>query len=533
MKNQIKTLSFRILALLTVAVICNRVEAQQVPLFNQYFQTESFAYASSTVFQQERYISLVYRDQFGGLIGVPRNFALGYKGTTNGKLGFTANAFGNDAGLISQVKINAGLGYKLFGEGENGLSLGAQLGFSFFGLNEDRINAESLGDALLVQLLGQNGNSLSADISATYQQNGFKLNVVAPNLINESITDDAYVQINDDNAPSIMGGISYEWIISPKLQANPYVGVRHKEVFGAQIDFMTEFIYDNKYRIYGGYREGYGATAGLGFMLTPKLLFTYQYDFGKRNVPFLANGYSEFGLHVKLKSREAIKQDRLDEGQAVVERISEENIFDINLINLEDRSKALRYLSSLQIGSKRERNIRAQEAYETLFVHAKNQQLAKYEVARLAKVDVIELRQEEAMSEKSVNETTPILSEEEKKEINKVLTLATESIAFKTASAELTEESFSALDQVAQLLLKNPGIKLELSGHTDNTGNEASNLQLSKDRASSVKTYLSVKGIASVRISAEGYGSNRPISDNSTQKGRALNRRVEMKIVEQ
>jgi len=527
-----KTSIARISVFFLLTLMTSRIEAQQVPLFNQYFQTESFAYASSTVFQEERYISLAYRNQFGGLVGAPSNYALGFKGAAKGRLGFTANAFGNDAGLISQAKLNAGFGYKVLGEGRNGLSLGAQLGFSFFGLNEDRINAESLGDALLVQLLGQNGSSLSADISATYRSNGFEINLVAPNLLNESITDDAFVQINDDNAPDIMGGITYEWMISPKLQANPYVGVRHKEVLGAQIDVMAEFIYDNKYKVYGGYREGYGATAGLGFNLTPKLLFTYQYDFGMREVPFLANGYSEFGLHLQLNSREAIQQARLEEGEAVVARITDELIFDKGIINPQDEAKALRYLASLQSGSKKDKNTKAYELYEALFTNARNQRLAAHEASRLAKIQASAPSQGDKTTIQTVNPVES-LTEVKKEEIKKVLTFATRSISFKTASAELTTGSFGALDQVAKLLLDNPEVKLELSGHTDNTGNEERNLALSKARAGAVKSYLLAQGVDSGRVNSEGYGSNRPISNNETEQGRALNRRVEMRIVEQ
>ena len=64
-----------IILAITVALMATEARAQQVPLFNQYYYSGSLAYPSSTVFQENRYVSFVYRDQFGGLVGSPKNFA--------------------------------------------------------------------------------------------------------------------------------------------------------------------------------------------------------------------------------------------------------------------------------------------------------------------------------------------------------------------------------------------------------------------------------------------------------------------------
>jgi len=76
----------------------------------------------------------------------------------------------------------------------------------------------------------------------------------------------------------------------------------------------------------------------------------------------------------------------------------------------------------------------------------------------------------------------------------------------------------------------NKSIKIEIGGHTDNTGTVKHNLVLSKNRAKSVFEYLIDKGINKKRLSFKGYGSKIPIADNKTKKGKALNRRTEIKI---
>ncbi len=75
-----------------------------------------------------------------------------------------------------------------------------------------------------------------------------------------------------------------------------------------------------------------------------------------------------------------------------------------------------------------------------------------------------------------------------------------------------------------------PGLKIELSGHTDNTGSAQNNLKLSQDRAEAVVNYLSSKGVSKDRITAKGYGSDRPVDSNNTATGRQNNRRTEFEI---
>jgi outer membrane protein OmpA-like peptidoglycan-associated protein len=79
--------------------------------------------------------------------------------------------------------------------------------------------------------------------------------------------------------------------------------------------------------------------------------------------------------------------------------------------------------------------------------------------------------------------------------------------------------------------LTQPGLRIEISGHTDSLGPQAINLTLSEKRATAVKNYLIAHGVASDRLRAEGYGEFNPIATNETEEGRAKNRRVEFKVL--
>jgi OOP family OmpA-OmpF porin len=104
-------------------------------------------------------------------------------------------------------------------------------------------------------------------------------------------------------------------------------------------------------------------------------------------------------------------------------------------------------------------------------------------------------------------------------------------INFETNSAKLTPDSFGELDRLSKFLADNSEIKIEISGHTDDVGQTAYNIDLSKKRAESVTAYLTGKGIGNSRISSLGYGKSQPLIQSSSEDARKLNRRVEVRFV--
>jgi outer membrane protein OmpA-like peptidoglycan-associated protein len=104
-------------------------------------------------------------------------------------------------------------------------------------------------------------------------------------------------------------------------------------------------------------------------------------------------------------------------------------------------------------------------------------------------------------------------------------------IYFETGKAVLRPESDEALNQVLRFLENNPSLKLEISGHTDNTGSLRINQRLSRDRAGAVVNYLLGKGISPTMLESKGYADTQPVATNSTPEGRKQNRRVEFKVL--
>lgn len=106
-------------------------------------------------------------------------------------------------------------------------------------------------------------------------------------------------------------------------------------------------------------------------------------------------------------------------------------------------------------------------------------------------------------------------------------------VHFDTGKSTLRSESFASLDDIAELLNIKDNLRVEIAGHTDNVGSDASNLALSQARAEAVVKYLIAKGVPAHRLQAKGYGATQPIADNNSEEGRQLNRRTEARWLEE
>lgn len=133
---------------------------------------------------------------------------------------------------------------------------------------------------------------------------------------------------------------------------------------------------------------------------------------------------------------------------------------------------------------------------------------------------------------KEVKQGTPYQVNVPLQKIKQGQTIVLNNVFYETNLYSLKDNSKAELNLVADLLLKNPTLKVEIGGHTDNSGNEANNKILSEKRAKSVYDYLKNKGVEENRIAFKGYASSKPIADNNTESGKAQNRRTELLVLE-
>jgi outer membrane protein OmpA-like peptidoglycan-associated protein len=119
-------------------------------------------------------------------------------------------------------------------------------------------------------------------------------------------------------------------------------------------------------------------------------------------------------------------------------------------------------------------------------------------------------------------------AEEMKSALDEEGHIAVYGISFDVDKDNLKLGAEKVLIEMVRLMKTNPGLKIEIQGHTDNTGSAEHNLDLSKRRAETVKNFLLTYGIQSSRMIPKGYGMEKPVDTNDTEEGRAMNRRVEL-----
>jgi outer membrane protein OmpA-like peptidoglycan-associated protein len=185
-------------------------------------------------------------------------------------------------------------------------------------------------------------------------------------------------------------------------------------------------------------------------------------------------------------------------------------------------------LSAIQVFRNYQNALR-QAGFQTVYASSPGYQLARKGATWLA-VD------SNAGSEHTLHFVTVKAMEQEvtadasalKEEIEKSGRVSVYGIQFDTGKAVILQASEKVLDEVRKLLAENPDLKIRVEGHTDNTGAKAVNARLSLERAQAVAAWLAAHGIQAARMQAQGFGDSKPVADNSTEEGRARNRRVDL-----
>ena len=108
-------------------------------------------------------------------------------------------------------------------------------------------------------------------------------------------------------------------------------------------------------------------------------------------------------------------------------------------------------------------------------------------------------------------------------------TVTLRGVTFMSGRDELSASSLVVLDEVAKQLVAVPELKIEIAGHTDSKGTRIRNIRLSLARAEAVRAYLVMQGVPAERLTARGYGPDKPVASNAGPNGRAMNRRVELR----
>uniref|UniRef100_UPI004048BED7 PorP/SprF family type IX secretion system membrane protein n=1 Tax=Roseivirga sp. TaxID=1964215 RepID=UPI004048BED7 len=406
--------------------------AQQVPLFNQYFNQNALAYASSSVLTERPQLSLVQRGQWPGMFGTPQTLALSFSNPLNNKIGYSVNVNKFSLGLLNRNYIGAGLS-KVKQFNNHKIAFGAELGMSLFSLNESRLSVENLNDELISNLLGNNGSAINLSFSLSYKYKSLSTHILIPNIVRESLSSESYLQLNRNTESDYEMAISYGLIMDPLKQFvfTPNLTIRYQDVVGMTFDINGELNIRDKFQLTGGYGKNFGSTVGIGVKLKSNILFSYNYAIGKNDVLFISSGFNEVGLQFKFSSRKEKEKELSERALEIIEKIRKEDIYDRNLISPEDKRTVLGYLASLEKGSNKEKEEKSEMAFDAILSNIKDTGLANMKVAaderRAAQIQA-QLKSDEEKLAKETSKLEEVVKLNEVAEVVELKTLVEEKI---------------------------------------------------------------------------------------------------------
>lgn len=194
--------------------------------------------------------------------------------------------------------------------------------------------------------------------------------------------------------------------------------------------------------------------------------------------------------------------------------------------NIFSRVLCFRYVCRAQVG--RNKSKKGLSKKEFAQVIENNRERGLYNEPILPKVKTSKKDSVVVAPDVPATSVKPTIAASPEPKADSLITLS--EFLFETNSYELDKEHLKELDALSVYILARPSLELTISGHTDNTGDEAHNVTLSTNRAKSVAEYLESKGVAPNKIVFKGLGSEQPITTNDTAEGRSRNRRVEILI---
>lgn len=417
---------------------------------------------------------------------------------------------GDNRAMVSYLTANLMYAHKIIFKQNNFLALGLGVGFANNSLNNDMVNTKDKNDPAFNVF---NSNQLDVSFGAAYYLNKWRLGISAPHIF------DQFGEFSGQYNANL--GYSFntknnDWRFTPSVMLRNYKSV------GILYDFMGMATYKEKVTAQVGYRTDKSIIAGIGLnWKTLTIAYAYQYNVGSNYNNFSPNGTQEIQLAIKLCKKD---KPMVEDKKPVVDE------------NAEKVSTTVLMLDE-KYGNPVAGNIVIKKGKIEVYAGkgdasgTSNFYLppSKYEIlvtapGYLPQQEVLDLSTQ-AKGSKYEIKLKPI-------KLEKGLVFKFKTVNFETGSNKLKQTSNQILDKMADLMLENPSLVIEVAGYTDNVGDDNANKLLSEKRAQAVVAYLTSKGVKAAQMKAIGYGEANPIATNETEDGRLQNRRVMFTVLE-
>jgi type IX secretion system PorP/SprF family membrane protein len=480
--NPLSLLKSAVVLLGITAFVSNNVEAQQIPLYDQYYINPFIYNPSLAGASGGSNLYLIRRNQFQDLPGAPvTNAATFDTPLIKDKVGIGFSFSNDQLGLTTRNEFLAAVSYRArFSENQSvffGLSGGVldnQFDFS-------KIQAQTPDESTLYAQTARR-SSPTANFGVTYQFKKLELGLAVPQLLAQKITytnvDDArtYYSLNRH----YMGTLKYTFTVNAakEITAFPLVMVRMSETGKAPIEVDYNAVV--KWNNVGWAAISYKQSASLGFnlgLMFKNFSLGYVYEVPMGDIKGYSGSGSEILVGYNFGKASSTVADKKEEAK-------ENSKFDLLAQKVESINKKTNDIAN--------------------------------------RLDTVEAKINRLVFEKA---------DGLKQDVKVGDVYIMKDVNFETESLKLTDRSYDILDELITFLTNNPNVNIEITGHTDDVGPDAFNLKLSQERSKVVYEYLLEGGnVKADRLTYKGVGKAEPIVTGKSERARFKNRRVEFKI---
>ena len=380
-------------------------------------------------------------------------------------LGIGGSVLIDKLGMLQQVAASGSVSYGFTIAKQHTLRFGITGGYYQFRLNPSGSIAFDPLD-VIVNGGSQSSSSINSEVGFLYQFKGLELSMASKQVI-QSFSNFGYTGLDGYGLRRHMVGLlGYKFQVNQKLSVKP--SVLYKGINNTnQFDINADVNYKNFIHGGIGYRTQVGLIGRVGVNIQNLFFIGYAYEVPMQNIAKYSSGSHEIIIGLKLCKKKRATIDSL-----LTEKLDQEP----------DTVYTVEYKTDTLIV----------ERVDTIYINEPN-------VNRISDQDA-----------------------------NRVLDLASKKLEFEHDKAIILKKSYGELESLTNLLLIRQDLRIRLDGHTDNNGTDEYNMLLSKNRVQAVKDMLVSNGVDANRIDLYYYGESKPIADNATEEGQAINRRVEM-----
>jgi type IX secretion system PorP/SprF family membrane protein len=487
--------------------------AQQLPLVSQLYFMRMLYNPALTGYNGSTNIYLYDREQWTALPGHPSTRGgMGEISLWGDRSGVGLNVYDDVTSVINTVNAQLSYAQKIKLAKDHHLSLGVSVG-----LMQTRIDYSNLvaTDGTDPHLLGaaKGGIAFDMNVGLAYQWKKLTVGFAVEHASNSNvIIADQLKNTSYDMERHYIGSASYEFSFKKgKWNLEPSVLVKKGSGAPVQVDVDAMANYKRFLYLGIGYRLSYGLSIEAAVRISQCVTLGYAYEYPIiQHVNYAATG----GTHEVLIGINFDKWIKNPELRRQRKRID----------SLEAQMKEVKHTDTVLAG-----RIDSLEAAQKQAPGSNADTSNKTKIQDLTeRVDSLE---KQLNDYKNIVRKSPVTVFSPAANIDKDNIYKMDKIYFQTNSSYLKEESYPQLNQLLDLMRANPEMTLRVLGHTDYVASDSYNQWLSERRAKRVADYLIANGIDKSRVGWVGFGKRLPVADNSTEEGRALNRRVEILIL--